>query len=150
MAKLKIVIEPNELLRKRSKEVTDFSSRLHELLDDMAETMRSGGVGIAAVQVGVLWRACIVDANDGVCELVNPVIVSSGKQKSGEEGCLSIPHVSGNVMRPQEVTVNFFDRNGEAQTKTFKGRDAVCACHELDHLDGILFTDKIEKKGERK
>ena len=143
MATLKIITEPNEILRKRSKEVTDFSPRLCELLDDMAETMQNGGVGIAAVQVGVLWRVCIVDAAGGPCELINPVIVSAKNIKSGSEGCLSVPNQHGNVSRAQEITVTFFDRYGKPQTREFKGREAVCVAHEIDHLDGILFTDKV-------
>jgi len=143
MAKLKIITEPNEILRKRSKEVTDFGARLGELLDDMADTMRDyNGVGIAAVQVGVLWRACIVETGDGLCELVNPKIISQNNLKGGSEGCLSVPKEHADVLRPQEVTVTFFDRSGQAQTREFRGREAVCVCHELDHLDGILFTDK--------
>lgn len=145
MAILKVITEPNEILRKRSKEVTDFSARLCELLDDMAETMNVyGGVGIAAVQVGVLWRACLVDTDDGICELINPVILASKKPKHSDEGCLSVPNEHRSILRPQEVTVKAQGRSGKCFERMFFGREAVCACHEIDHLDGILFIDKRE------
>ena len=143
MAILKIVNHPDELLRKRSKEVVEFNARLHELLDDMLQTMDAvGGVGIAAVQVGVLWRVCIVETAKGVIEFINPVIVNSSKPMKGEEACLSVPNTSGMVERPQKVTVKAQDRNGKFFERVFTGRDAVCVCHEIDHLDGVLYTDK--------
>ena len=101
------------------------------------------GVGIAAVQVGVLWRACLVNTAEGPCELVNPEIVAQGTPKSGSEGCLSIPGAHGNVSRPQEVTVRAQDRHGTVFERIFTGREAVCVCHELDHLDGVLFIDRM-------
>jgi peptide deformylase len=145
MAKLNIIKEPNETLRKRSKEVTEFGARLHQLLDDMRDTMISAsGVGIAAVQVGILYRACLVDAQDGgIVELVNPVIVKVTGEKIGEEGCLSVPGFNGMVRRPLKVTVRAQDRNGKSFEHKFEGRSAVCVCHELDHLDGVLFVDKV-------
>ena len=144
MAILKIVNHPDELLRKRSKEVVDFSPRLHQLLDDMLDTMDAvGGVGIAAVQVGVLWRVCIVATAKGIVEFINPVIVASDKVKEGEEACLSMPGTSGMVERAQKVTVRAQDRNGKFFERKFTGRDAVCVAHEFDHLDGVLYTDKV-------
>jgi len=148
MATYKVLTEPDELLRKISKPVTEFTARLGELLDDMAETMRLyHGVGLAAVQVGILWRACIVAAEDGVCELVNPTVISADCPQKGEEGCLSLPKVNGSVMRMQEVTVRAQDRTGKFFERKFTGRQAVCAAHEIDHLDGILFTDRMVKSG---
>ena len=145
MAILNIIKEPDETLRKRSKDVTEFNPRLHQLLDDMRETMLAApGVGIAAVQVGVLYRACLVETKDGIVELVNPVIVSASPEtKDDEEGCLSVADRRGTVSRPQHVTVSARDRNGMHFTREFSGREAVCACHELDHLDGVLFIDKL-------
>ena len=144
MATLNIITQPNEILRKRSKEVTDFSSRLHELLDDMAETMRAReGLGIAAVQVGILWRACIVDSADGLVELDNPVIIPQSKPKKGDEGCLSVPGARGGVSRSQEITVRAQDRHGKPFERKFTGMEAVCVGHEIDHFDGILFTDRV-------
>lgn len=147
MAKRRIIKEPNEILRKRSKEVTEFSTALSELLDDMHDTLKSSnGVGIAAVQVGVLYRAVLVETSDGVLELINPVIEEQQKTyKSGEEGCLSVPNVRGNVKRSQRVVVKAQSRTGEFFTRSFTGREAVCVLHELDHLDGILFTDRMEQ-----
>ena len=145
MANLLIITEPNEVLRKRSKEVVEFGPRLHEILDDMTETMREhNGAGIAAVQVGVLWRACVVDTSHGACELVNPVITDTKKPKKGEEGCLSIPAMHGSVLRPQEITVKARDRYGKIFERTFLGREAVCVCHEVDHLDGVLLLQRLD------
>jgi len=145
MAKRTIIKEPNEVLRKRSKEVTEFGARLHQLLDDMRDTMyATAGVGIAAVQVGILFRACLVTTDDkGIIELVNPVLIKAMGKKSGEEGCLSVPNHHGMIIRPTKVTVRAQDRNGEYFEHTFEGRGAVCVCHELDHLDGVLFIDRL-------
>ena len=145
MAKLNVVKDPNPILRKRSKDVTDFGVRLHQLLDDMHDTMRANpAVGIAAVQVGILWRVCLVDTDgDGIVELVNPSLLKSSGKKIGDEGCLSVEGRRGNVARAQRVTVRARDRNGKFFEREFYGRDAVVVCHELDHLDGILFTDKV-------
>lgn len=145
MAKRIIVKEPSEVLRKKSKVVTDFSASLHELLDDMHDTLKSSnGVGIAAVQVGVLYRAILVETREGIMEIINPVIESQKTYKSGDEGCLSVPNARGNVKRAQRVVVRFQNRTGEFVTRIFTGREAVCVLHEIDHLDGILFTDRVE------
>ena len=146
MAKLKIITEPDEILRKRSKEVTEFGARLHQLLDDLHDTLRgAAGVGIAAVQVGVLYRACLVDTETkGVIELVNPSVLRAAGRKVGDEGCLSVIGRRGMVARPTQVTVHAQDRFGEYITYEFFGRDAVCVSHELDHLDGVLFIDRLE------
>lgn len=147
MARLNIIKEPNEVLRKKSKEVTEFGARLHQLLDDMRETMvKAAGVGIAAVQVGILYRACLVDTDSsGIIELINPVFLNQVGMHEGEEGCLSVDGQRGVVARPSRVTVRAQDRWGKFFDHEFFGRDAVCACHEIDHLDGILFTDKFAK-----
>jgi len=145
MAKLTIIKEPNEVLRKRSKEVTEFGARLHQLLDDMRDTMISAaGVGIAAVQVGILYRVCLVNTEEsGIVELINPAVVKVNGQEAGEEGCLSVPGQHGVVSRPTHVTVRAQDRNGKFFEYEFAGRAAVCVCHEMDHLDGVLFIDKV-------
>jgi len=150
MAILNIVKEPDELLRKRSKEVTEFNSRLNQLLDDMRETMVAApGVGIAAVQVGTLYRACLVESKEhGVVELINAVITKSDDFKEFQVGCLSVPGRRGVVIYPHKVTVRAQDRNGKEFTMDFTERDAVCACHELDHFDGVLFVDKLVENTE--
>jgi len=147
MAKLTIIKEPNEILRKRSKEVTEFGPRLHQLLDDLKDTMQAAaGVGIAAVQVGILFRVCLVNTDDfGIVELVNPSLVKAMGKKSGEEGCLSVPNHHGMIIRPTKVTVRAQDRNGISFEHTFEGRSAVCVSHELDHLDGVLFVDRLTR-----
>jgi peptide deformylase len=148
MARLRLITEPNELLRKRSKEVDAPSARLNELLDDMRETMIANeGVGIAAVQVGTMWRVFLVDiAKQGIVEFINPVIVKfSQETKVGDEGCLSVSGRSGRVARAKQVTIEALDRNFNKFTLELSGRDAIVVAHELDHLDGILFIDKIHK-----
>ena len=148
MARLTIITEPDPLLRKTSKPVTEFSARLHELLDDMSETMNhhGQGIGIAAVQVGVLYRAAILLTDQyKQIEIINPTIVSATRNKSGSEGCLSTPGVYGRVKRPQMLTLKFLDRHGKENTIDLYGRDAVVASHEIDHMDGILFTDRMTK-----
>ena len=142
MAILKITTD-QDFLRKVSKPVTDFDMRLHTLLDDMAETMNhAGGIGIAGVQVGVLRRVCLVTDFDGVVELVNPEIVSQKRIKDGAEACLSVPGEEITISRPTRVKVKAQDRFGKAFEYEFRGLPAVCACHEIDHLDGVLIVDK--------
>ena len=147
MAILKIVTD-SEILHKKSKPVETFDARLHQLLDDMRETLiNAHGYGIAAVQVGVLYRICIVGTPDGYIELVNPQIVAQSKPKLGDEGCLSIKNIRMNVIRPQRVTVSAFDRYGKPFQVILKNMPSICACHEVDHLDGILFTDRAAEQG---
>lgn len=143
MAKRNILGDSDDILRKKSREVTVFDKRLHQLLDDMAETMReANGVGLAAVQVGILRRAFIIDVGEGVTEYINPKITERSKESLCEsEGCLSSPGIYGMVERPQRVTVQAQDRNGDLFTKTGEGLLARAMCHESDHLDGILFQD---------
>lgn len=146
MAIRNIVLKGDEILKKVSRPVEKFDEKLWELLDDMAETMyKNEGVGLAAPQVGLLRRVVVIDAGEGLVELVNPKIVEeSGKQKE-YEGCLSCPQEYGIVERPKNVTVEAQDRAG----KTFRvsGEDLLARafCHEIDHLDGILFVDLAEE-----
>lgn len=140
----------DEILNKKSKEVLKFDEKLAELLDDMYETMKaSDGVGLAAPQVGVLKRCVVIDIGDGKIELINPVITHQEGEQIGQEGCLSIPDVWGDVKRPKKVTVSAFDRDGKKIKTSGEDLLAVALCHEIDHLNGELFDDKIIKTGER-
>jgi len=133
----------DEILRKVARKVEVIDDRILTLLDDMAETMyKSDGVGLAAPQVGVLRRVVVIDVGDGLIELINPVIVyESGEQVKGE-GCLSVPGIRGEVKRPAKVIVRAMDRRGETFEMTGTELLAVAFCHEIDHLNGILFIDK--------
>jgi len=144
MAKLKILTQPNELLLKKSKEVTEFNDRLHQLIDDMVDTVdAAGGAGLAAVQVGVLYRVTVLYDMDGeIIELVNPVITKATKFVEGEEGCLSCPDVHATINRAHNVTVKAQDRFGKDFIVNLNGISAVCAQHEIDHMDGILIGGK--------
>ncbi len=147
MALREIVKYGDDVLRKKCRPVTDFNDRLHQLLDDMAETLAlAEGAGLAAPQVGVLRRVVIIDVHDGngVIELINPEIVSYEGVQTGGEGCLSLPNEWHEVERPAKVTVKAQNRNGEEFTMTGEGLLARAFCHELDHLDGILFIDKAK------
>ncbi len=147
MAKRNIVKLGDEILRKVCRTQLNFDSKLHQILDDMAETMYDAeGVGLAAPQVGILRRFCIVDVGDGLIELINPVIIEKSGEQSGDEGCLSIPDRYETVIRPLNVTVKAQDRYGNNITVTGEGLKARALCHEIDHLDGILYIDKAEKK----
>ena len=145
MALRNILKEGDERLRKKSRPVTDFNERLWTLLDDMYETMKDGGVGIAAPQVGVLRRAVVIDVGEGKHELVNPVIVEQSGDQCGGEGCLSIPGQYGLVHRPAQLRLKAQDRYGKPFELEAEGYFAVAVCHEVDHLDGILFIDKDER-----
>ncbi len=149
MALRQILKEGDETLRKISREVTRFDDRLQVLIDDMLETMHmNNGVGLAAPQVGVLRRLFVADINDGSGPVVavNPRIVSTEGTQVGTEGCLSIPGRYGEVERPAKLVMEAFDRQGKPFVLKAEGYLAVCICHEYDHLDGILFRDKV--KGE--
>lgn len=146
MAVLNIVkeAENEEFLRKTSKEVTEITPRILTLMDDMVETMRhANGCGLAAVQVGVLRRIVVIETEEGLFEFINPKIVKTSGTQEGVEGCLSLPGKWGITKRPQAVTVRAFDRNGKEFEVTGYDLLAKAMCHELDHLDGILYTDKI-------
>ncbi len=150
MALRQIVKFGEDILRKKSRPVTNFDERLWTLLDDMAETMRSrDGAGLAAVQVGVLRRAVVIDVHDehGLIELINPEIISEEGTQTGGEGCLSAPNVWEEVQRPNIVTVKAQDRNGREFTLTGSALLARAFCHEIDHLDGILFIDHVKNDG---
>lgn len=147
MAIRKIVTQGDEILHKRSRVVTDFNDRLHQLLDDMKDTLaQAGGVGLAAPQVGVLRRAVIVVNDDEeMLELVNPEIIYTEGEQTGPEGCLSVPGKFGMVTRPYFVRVKAQDRFGswfETEGEDLTGR---CFCHELEHLDGHLYTEHIDR-----
>lgn len=143
MATRKILERGDEALTKRCRPVTQFDQRLHDLLDDMRETLAlANGYGLAAPQVGILRRVCLVTASDGsVLELVNPEIVETEGEQIGYEGCLSVPGLYGVVKRPQRVKVRAQDRNGKTFEAEDVGMSARCFCHETEHLDGHLFTE---------
>ena len=143
-----------ERLRKNSRPVTAFDDRLHLIIDDMRDTLiDSGGVGLAAPQVGILRRIVLVmDTNkeeltdeEQIIELVNPEIIEVSGSQTGAEGCLSVPGEYGVVTRPENVTVKAQDRFGNEFTVSGYGLTARCFCHECDHLDGVLFVDKAER-----
>ena len=147
MAIRNIVTEGDSILRKTCRSVLNFDERLVQLLDDMKETMyKAEGVGLAAPQVGILRRVCVVDVGDGIIELVNPVIESEEGVQEGSEGCLSLPGKSAVVRRPMKVSVRAQDRNGNTFTVTGEGLKARAFCHEIDHLNGILYVDKAIRK----
>ena len=141
MALRNIIKDGDPALLKKSRVITVFDSRLHQLLDDMAETMEdANGAGLAAVQVGVIRRVCIVDVGDGIVELINPkIIAASSEVQTGPEGCLSFPGLYGTVTRPVKVTVEAQDRYGDPFTVEVEGLKTRALCHEIDHLDGIVF-----------
>ncbi len=144
MALREIRKKGDEILTKKCKEVKVFDKKLAILLDDMYETMQKhDGVGLAAPQVGILKRAFVVDIGEGKIEIVNPVIVKAEGSQIGQEGCLSVPDVWGDVERPNEVTLEGFDRSGNKITVSGTELLARAFCHEYDHLNGELFTDKI-------
>lgn len=137
---------PDEILYKKSRTVTEFDERLRQLLDDMADTMyEANGVGLAAVQVGILKRVCVIDDGDGLIELINPVITEESGSQTGTEGCLSFPGKWGIVTRPEQVTVRAFDRDGNEVEFSGRGLLARAFCHEIEHLDGHAFVEKAER-----
>lgn len=145
MAILKIIKKDDPTLRKISRPVETITPRILQLLDDMKDTLhKAQGAGLAAVQVGVLRRVVLVEVEPGeLIELINPEIVSCSEERQEElEGCLSVPDEWGITDRPMTVTVRAQDRNGKFFEVTGSGLKARCLCHELDHLDGILYTDK--------
>lgn len=145
MGMRKIVTLGDEALRKTAKPMQKFDLRLWLLLRDMADTMyKAQGVGLAAPQVGILRRVVVIDVGDGLIELVNPEIIATEGEQEGAEGCLSLPGRQGYVRRPNKVTVRAQDRNGKPIEITGEGFLARAFCHELDHLDGILYIDKMD------
>lgn len=144
MAIRTIRTEGDPVLRKVSRKVENFDDRLFMILDDMKDTLiKSEGIGLAAVQIGILRRIVVVNFNDKIIELINPEIIEKEGTQSETEACLSLPHKAGKTIRPKTVTVRAQNRNG--QWCIYKGTDlqARCFCHELDHLDGKLYTDAL-------
>ena len=149
MAIRNIRTEEDPILRKKSRVVENFDDRLFELLDDMAETMYSAdGVGLAAVQVGVLRRVVVIDIGEGLMELINPEIIEVDGVQCDVEGCLSLPGKQAYTMRPMTVKVKAQNRDGNWCVYKGSGLKAKAFCHEIDHLDGILYVDKIAKQEE--
>ena len=147
MALRNIVKVGDPILNKKSRVVEKFDNRLSTLIDDMFETMySSNGVGLAAVQVGILKRVVVIDVGDGPMELVNPEITLKEGEQRESEGCLSVPGQYGVTVRPAKVQVKAQNREGKWQVFTGEGLKARCFCHELEHLDGILFTSKVVGK----
>ncbi|MBR3704026.1 MAG: peptide deformylase [Oscillospiraceae bacterium] len=146
MAIRKIVTQGDEVLSKKCREVTEFNERLHDLLDDMADTLEeSGGVGLAAPQVGVLRRVVLViNDEEEIIELINPEIIHTEGEQTGPEGCLSVPGKFGMVTRPNFVRVRAQDRFGEWFEAEGEELTARCFCHELEHLDGHLYVEHID------
>lgn len=150
MALRNILKQGDEALSKRCRPVTQFDERLHQLLDDMAETLRdAGGAGLAAPQIGILRRVVVLfDINtepEELVELVNPTVIEKRDEERVIEGCLSVPGVYGYVTRPQYAVVRAQDRFGNWFERAGEGIVAQCFCHETEHLDGHLFTEKVEE-----
>lgn len=157
MAIRELRLRDDEILHKKCKEVKNFDERLHILLDDMYDTMKSkDGVGLAAPQVGILKRAAVIDISDadekrkkkadngiGKIELINPEIIEESGEQTDNEGCLSFPDVFGKVTRPYKVTIKAQDRNGKWFKLTGEGLLARAICHEVEHLDGHVFTERV-------
>lgn len=147
MAIRKIVTKEDPILRKTSRKVENFNQKLWDILDDMKETMeKAQGVGLAAVQVGLLRRIVVINVGDGHLELINPEIVETRGEIEDTEGCLSVPGEWGLVKRPEWVKIRAQNRKGVWKFYEGEGLKARCFCHEIDHLDGILYTDKISRQ----
>lgn len=147
MALRNIVLEGDPILRKRCREVDQVDDRIRMILDDMVETMReAGGVGLAAPQVGMMRRMFVAEPEKGrVYCFVNPEIIEMEGSQLGDEGCLSVPGYQGKVDRPQRIRIKGLDREGREQEYEFEDWDARVMCHEFDHLEGILYTDKADQ-----
>lgn len=145
MATRQIIEQGDETLTKVCRPVTNFDQRLHDLIDDMRETLElANGYGLAAPQVGILRRVCLVMGSDGrIIELVNPEILETSGEQEGYEGCLSVPGMYGWVKRPSWAKVRAQDRDGRAFEVEDVDMTARCFCHEIDHLDGHLFTEHV-------
>ncbi len=144
MAIRAIRTEEDPVLRKVSRKVENFDDRLFLILDDMKDTLiKSQGIGLAAVQIGILRRIVLVKFNDKIIELINPEITEREGQQIEAEACLSVPHKAGKTLRPMSVTVKAQDRNGKWHIYKGSELEARCFCHELDHLDGKLYVDNL-------
>ena len=143
----KFVVQTGEpVLREKCVEVKSFNKELASLLDDLKETVRAeNGAGLAAPQIGVNKRVVVVDVPEGFFEMVNPVILATKGEQTGPEGCLSVKGKQGTVTRPYKVKAEYRDRNGKKHKLTAEGFFARAVCHELDHLDGILYIDKASE-----
>lgn len=146
MAVKYVVQVGDEVLRTKCAEVKKFDKELCSLLDDMKETVRAeNGAGLAAPQIGLPIRVVVVDVEEGYYEMVNPVIFSSKGEQTGPEGCLSVKGKQGTVTRPYKVKGEYRDRNGRKHKLTAEGFFARAVCHELDHLDGVIYTDRASE-----
>lgn len=136
----------DEILRKKSKEVEKIDEKILTLLDDMIDTMhKNEGIGLAAPQVGILKRAIVVDIEDGnTYKMLNPKIIKHSGKQVAQEGCLSVPELKGEVARPMSITVNYLNEKGEDITMDAEELLARAICHEVDHLNGILFKDRVK------
>lgn len=145
MAMRQIYVEGDEVLTKKAKEVAQIDEGVIQLLDDLADTMYAHeGVGIAAPQVGILKRVCIIDVGDGVIEFINPVITETyGGFQYFDEGCLSVPNFHAVCERPKNVKVTALDRSGKTFNLDVGGLKCRAVCHEVDHLDGIIFRERV-------
>lgn len=144
MALRVIKLDGDPVLRKTSKKIDEVTERIEILLDDMVETMiDANGIGLAAPQVGVLRRAIVVDIGEGIMKMVNPEIIESDGAVVDVEGCLSIPNKSGTVERPERVKVKYINENNEEKIVEASELLARVVCHEIDHLNGVLYTDKV-------
>lgn len=151
MAVYQIVLHPDPLLREKAQEVKKITPNIWKLLDNMADTMYAApGVGLAAPQIGVLKRVIVVDVGEGLIELINPEIVTAQGREIGPEGCLSIPGTQGEVPRAAAVVVRGLDRHGRTKEIKAEGFLARALQHEIDHLDGVLFIDKVVRWLENK
>ena len=145
MALRQIRIQGDAVLEKKCREITEMTPRIKELIGDMLDTMYDAcGVGLAGQQVGVLKRLCVIDVGEGPIVLINPVIVSSDGEQTGDEGCLSLPGKAGQVTRPNHVVVRALDENMQERELEGEGLLARAFCHEIDHLDGHMYTEKVE------
>ena len=147
MALRNIVVEGDEILRKKCREVGEVTDRIRETLDDMVDTMHDAmGVGLAAPQIGIMRRMFVAEPEPGrIYYFINPEITMKEGNVEGEEGCLSVPGYFGLVDRPERITIKGLGYNGEEQEYTFEDFDARVMCHEFDHLDGILYKDKAKE-----
>ena len=145
MAIRQIRYEGDDILRKKCKRVEEVNEHIRMLLDDMLDTLHNtkDGAAIAAPQVGIVQRLVVIDMGNGVIKLINPEIIEEKGIQECVEGCLSIPNKYGNTLRPKKVTIKALDENGKEITLTGRGEMAKCFCHEIDHLNGILFSDKV-------
>jgi peptide deformylase len=149
MALRNLRLEGDEILRKQSREIKNINERIKILADDMIETMKENdGIGLAAPQVGILKRIIVVDIGQGPLVMVNPDILEKDGEQIINEGCLSVPNKNGNVKRPEKLKVTYTDLEGDKHTIKTEGLLSVVISHEVDHLNGVLFIDKVIEEDE--